>query len=149
MTVTQTDAVGTYHGPALVIHPENETFWRSLRAGELRLQRCTSCGVVRFPLGPLCHKCGSFEYSWDPMPPEGTVSAAVVIHRATGDQHWAEEVPFLTGLVDMAEGLRLPGRIFCDCGEAEKHGTPVTAGHLDMGEDYGVLCFTHSCRSDA
>jgi uncharacterized OB-fold protein len=138
--------VGTYPGPEPVIHPESEPFWRGLGDGRLLLQQCGSCGRVRWPIAPVCHECGSFEHTWTEVSAEGAVSAAVIVERATGDPLWAEQTPYLTGMVDLPEGLRLPGRVLCDCGEGARHGAPVTAARFSTADGYGVLCFVHGCR---
>jgi uncharacterized OB-fold protein len=137
---------GTYTGPEPVIHPESEPFWRGLGDERLTLQRCSSCGRVRWPIAPVCHVCGSLEYAWSEVSGEGTVSAAVVVKRATADPTWAKEVPYLTGMIDLPEGLRLPGRVLCDCGEGARHGTAVRAARFSTDDGYGVLCFVHGCR---
>jgi uncharacterized OB-fold protein len=134
--------VGTYRGPAPVVHPESEPFWRGLGEGRLQLQRCDACGTIRFPIAPVCWNCGALEHTWTPVATTGTVSAAVTVRRATGNQVWAQEVPFVSAQVDMADGHRLPGRIVVadpDAGVTE--GTPVEAAYLAAESGYGVLCF--------
>lgn len=134
--------VGAHRGPAPVVHPETEPFWRGLGEGRLRLQRCTACGTVRFPLGPVCWRCGSFDLEWTDVATTGTVSAAVTVRRATGDPLWAGEVPLVSAQVDMdLVGVRLPGRILCDPYAPPPHGTPVEAAYLSTDDGYGVLCF--------
>lgn len=137
---------GTYDGPEPAIHPESEPFWRGLGEGYLRLQQCTLCGRVRWPIAPVCYVCGALDHAWVNVPGEGTVSAAVTVKRATGDPAWAKEVPYRTGMVDFPNGLRLPGRIMCDCGAGNRHATPVRAARLVAEDGYGVLCFVHGCR---
>jgi uncharacterized protein len=140
--------VGEYRGPGPVVHPESEPFWRGLGEGRLELQRCDSCGTVRFPVAPVCWNCGSLEYTWTGVATEGTVSAAVTVHRATGNQLWAGEVPFVTAQVDMADGHRLPGRVLCPDPEAGvAAGTAVEAAYLAAEGGYGVLCFVPRERS--
>jgi uncharacterized OB-fold protein len=132
-----------------VVHPETETHWRGLARGHLLLQRCRACRALRFPLAPVCHACLSAEADWVPAPTEGTVSAAVTVHRATGDQRWAEQVPFVVAQVDMPEGIRLPGRIVdADPATPPKRGTRVSAAFLDAGGGVGVLCFTITDRKE-
>ena len=133
--------VGEYRGPAPVVHPESEPFWRGLGEGELRLQQCTTCQTVRFPVAPPCWSCGSLGYEWIPVPVTGTVSAAVTVFRATGDQLWAAEVPFVTAQIDMDGGYRLPGRVICPPNTEVLHGMPVQAAYLKAGDGLGVLCF--------
>lgn len=131
--------VGEYRGPEPVVHPESEPFWRGIGEGTLRLQQCGSCATIRFPVAPVCWNCGSLEYEWVPVPTTGAVSAAVTVRRATGDQLWAQEVPFVTAQVDMEGGHRLPGRVI-GAGEVGP-GTPVEAAYLAAAHGYGVLCF--------
>ena len=139
--------VGQYRGPDIVVHPESEPFWKGLGDGQLKLQKCAHCRTVRFPVAPMCWGCGALEYEWTPVAIEGTVSAAVTVHRATGDQRWAVEVPFVTAQVDMADGLRLPGRVVSDQPVAPPHGYPVRAAYLEAPGGYGVLCFVPEERA--
>lgn len=131
--------------PDPLIHPDTQAFWDGLERGELLAQVCTSCGTWRFPFGPVCFACRSFEHAWRPLDPVGTVAAVVVVRRATGERVWSEHVPFLSGMVDMAHDLRLPGRVLCTCGEARQRGTPVRAVRL-VAEGHPVLhAFAHAC----
>ncbi|KDA04874.1 hypothetical protein DC31_04380 [Microbacterium sp. CH12i] len=84
------------------------------------------------------------DYSWKEVVGNGNVAVAIRVERATGDPVWASQVPFISGLIDIAPGLRLPGRIFCNCGEVLTRGTAV-AGSYQPGDGFGVLCFTHDC----
>ena len=42
-----------------IIHPENAPYWESLKKHELRLQRCTECATLRYPVSPVCYQCMS------------------------------------------------------------------------------------------
>ena len=137
--------IGLYQGPPPVIHPESEPFWRGLRDGELRIQQCDRCAVRRFPIAPMCWSCGSGDSTWILISPFGHISTAITIHRATGSREWADEVPFVAALVDMRDPVRLPGRVFCGCGLAERRGALVRAAVLEFGAEYAVLCFQHDC----
>ena len=140
---------GVYSGPPPVVHPETEAHWRGLAKGHLLLQRCRDCSTLRFPLAPVCWACLSAEADWVPAPTQGTVGAAVTVNRATGDQRWAAEVPFVVAQVDLPEGIRLPGRVVdADPATPLKRGTPVSAAFLDAGDGVGVLCFTITDRKE-
>lgn len=132
--------------PSPLVHPETATFWSSLADGELVVQRCTSCATKRFPFAPVCFKCGSLESEWSPVAAEGTVAAAVRVHRATGDPAWSGYAPYLAGLVDVEDGIRFTARIACTCGAAARRGTRVRAIALVGPDGLGVLGFAHSCR---
>jgi uncharacterized OB-fold protein len=131
--------------PDPVIHPETEPFWSGLAQGELKLQECGACHTYRFPFAPVCFKCLSFESTWRPISPRGTVAIAVRVHRATGNKVWAAHAPFISGLVDMEHGVRLPGRIHCTCGEATKRATSVSAVVIDSPGGVPILGFMHAC----
>lgn len=131
-------ALGQYHGPVPPIHPETARHWSSLKEGRLELQRCTSCREVRFPLAPMCWLCSSPAWEWVEVDGDGTVSSAIIIHRALGDQAWASEIPFTVALVDLACGVRLPGRVV---GEGDVgRGAAVKAGFFET-DGFGVLGF--------
>jgi len=128
-----------------IVHPEIEGFWAGLRERELRVQVCSRCGTYRFPFAPVCFNCRSFDATWEVISPSGTVASAVTVHRATGEQVWASHVPFVSALVDLEHGLRLPGRILCSCGEAASRGARVRAVVLAAEGAVDVHGFAHSC----
>jgi uncharacterized OB-fold protein len=69
MTATLPEALPT--GPA---HDGNDRgFWDGLRAGALRLPRCTGCATWRTVGRPVCAACWSFDSSWEPVRAAGTV----------------------------------------------------------------------------
>jgi uncharacterized OB-fold protein len=131
--------------PEPVIHPEVEAFWNGLGTGRLLVQRCRRCGTWRFPIAPVCHRCRSFDYSWEPISPSGRVAAAVTVRRATGDAVWATHVPFASAIVDVDHGLRLPGRLLCRCGQGSRRGSAVEAVVLGAPRLAPVLGFAHGC----
>lgn len=47
--------------------------WEGLRAGELLLQRCRKCSNWVWSPRPICPQCHSFDMSWQPVDPVGTV----------------------------------------------------------------------------
>lgn len=83
-----------------------EPFWRSIREGKLRLQRCVRCGCFRHPPQPICARCSSFDDEWVEASGEGTLYTFTIVHHPV---HPAMEswVPYATGLVELAEGVRM------------------------------------------
>jgi uncharacterized protein len=131
--------------PEPVVHPESEPFWDGLGIGELRIQVCADCGAYRFPVAPVCYRCRSFDYAWTPIEPTGRTSAVVEVTRATGDAIWGVHVPYLSGTVDVAHDLRLPGRILCSCGSARERGVAVHAVVLTARDRRPVHAWAHTC----
>jgi hypothetical protein len=46
------------------INDVNRPFWDACARGELRLQRCLSCGHLRYPAAIVCPECLSAETEW-------------------------------------------------------------------------------------
>ena len=84
----------------------DEPFWRSIGEGKLRLQRCAKCGCFRHPPQPICARCASFEDEWVEASGEATLYSFTIVHHPV---HPAVEtwVPYATGLVELAEGVRM------------------------------------------
>jgi hypothetical protein len=101
--------------------PDRDTapFWEAQRRHELRFQRCSACGHVRYPVGPLCPECRSFDCEWVLSSGRGVVYSYTVVHHQT---HPAFPVPYTTLLVELEEGPRLIAQL------RAPEGTPVAIG---------------------
>lgn len=141
---------GAFAGPGPVVHPQTRPFWDRLAEQRVfSVARCLRCGTRRYPLAPGCHACLSFEYEWVDLDPEGTVSAAVRVERATGISAWQAGTPYTSALVDLADGLRVPGRVLCDCGAALRHGCAVRMCLVPTASGGVVPAFVHACYAGA
>ena len=67
--------------PVPQVDIDDAPMWGHVADGALRLQRCTSCGYVRFPPGPVCPACLSPDTTWDQMAGRGRVLSWVVFRR--------------------------------------------------------------------
>ena len=132
-------------GEAPLVHPENAALWAALADGAFRLQRCLECDTVRFPVAPVCWNCLSPDYALADGDGSDVVAASIVIERVTSGSVWAQHVPYRTGLVDLAAGLRVPGRILCNCGRAARPGTPVRMCRVATEKGQQVFAFAHDC----
>lgn len=88
------------------ITDENRPFWDAARAGRLVMQRCTSCGHVRYPISAVCPRCLRSAAEWIDLSGRGSVLSFVVFQRAYNPA-WAERVPYNVALVQLAEGPRM------------------------------------------
>lgn len=107
-------AAATDAKPAAIKRPppgisdDTRFFWDGAREGKLLIQRCTSCGTLRHPPGPVCPSCHSFEWNTLQASGLGTVYSFVVMH-------YPEVPPFdhpnPIALIELDEGTRLTAQL--------------------------------------
>jgi uncharacterized protein len=105
------DQVARLPRPAMEI--DTEPYWQACRRHELRMQRCSNCGTVRFPPRAICYECGSFEHEWALMSGRGKVYSWVVPHHPVHPGA-VNLVPYACVLVELEEGPRMISTIV-DC----------------------------------
>ncbi len=90
--------------PRPAVTQDNAFFFEGARQGQLLIQRCASCGVLRHPPRAMCSECRSFD--WDTVAASGraTLYSFVVVHYPEVP---AFDYPLVVGLVELAEGTRL------------------------------------------
>ena len=87
-----------------VINRDNAYFFDGTAIGELRIQRCNACGVLRHPPGPACPECGAFDRGHVVAAGTGTVFSYLVHHAP---QVPGKQLPLVIALVDLDEGVRM------------------------------------------
>ena len=104
--------------------PDRDTapFWEAQNQHEMRFQKCTQCGSVRYLVGPLCPSCRSFEFEWITSSGRGRVYSYTVVRHQT---HPAFPVPYTVALVEMEEGPRVIAQLRAGAGEPIQIGAPV------------------------
>lgn len=85
---------------------DNAPHWAAARAGELKVQRCGTCGRYRFPAAPICPACRSREVSWQAVDGQGSVESFCRFHKAYWPGFQAE-LPYAVVLVRLDCGVRL------------------------------------------
>lgn len=88
----------------------SEAYWDGAADGRLVLQRCTSCGTVRHYPRVLCSVCQSFGVEPITATGRGTIHSWTIAHHAF-DPAFADQLPYALVTVDMAEGVRVLGRL--------------------------------------
>lgn len=92
--------------PLPTVTPATEPFFAGARAGELRVQRCTACGELRFPARSRCSHCLATGAAWVPVSGRGEVYSFVVMHQVYHPA-FAAEVPYTVAVIQLAEGPRM------------------------------------------
>ena len=87
-----------------VVNRDNAYFFEGTRAGELRIQKCNQCGVLRHPPGPACPDCGALDRGHVVASGEGTVFSYLAHHAP---QVPGKELPLVVALLDLDEGVRM------------------------------------------
>ncbi len=90
--------------PAPPIGRDNAFFWEGVEAGELRIQKCNGCGVLRHPPGPMCDRCGSTDQGYVVASGRGVVYSHVTHHYPPLP---GVELPHVVLLVELEEGVRV------------------------------------------
>jgi uncharacterized protein len=105
------------------VSPDTEFFWAGTQAGELRIQRCGSCGALRHPPGPACLSCGSVgKAEYQVAAGTGTVYSYVV-HRHPPVP--GKTLPIVIALIELTEGVRMLGELTGIDPAAVRIGLPV------------------------
>jgi uncharacterized OB-fold protein len=108
-----------------------EPFWAGTAKGELRVQRCGSCGAVRWPPRDACAKCGAVKAEWVAVAGRGQLFSWTVIAR-TPLADFAERVPYVVGLVALDDWpVRFVGGVAIDDPDKLAIGMPVTVAFRD------------------
>ncbi|HEY4066407.1 MAG TPA: OB-fold domain-containing protein [Burkholderiaceae bacterium] len=85
-------------------------FWEFARRQMLGLQRCTACGDVHFPPGPVCPRCLSDQQEWIPASGRATLFSWCRFHKGYWDSV-ATMLPYVVAMVKLEEGPVLMTRL--------------------------------------
>lgn len=94
--------------PKPSVNADSAFFWDGVEKSELRIQRCSACGVLRHPPRPMCASCHSLDWDAIAASGRGTVYSYVVHHHPPV---FGFDVPFAIALVELEEGTRIVGNL--------------------------------------
>jgi uncharacterized OB-fold protein len=86
-----------------------EQLCKFMSQGKLMGGRCKKCGKIHFPPRPVCDVCYSKEFEWVELPTRGKLLTYTVIHIAPAQ--FQALAPYAMGIVELENGLRVPGMI--------------------------------------
>lgn len=118
----------------------SQPFWEAAKRHELQIQRCESCGAVLFYPREVCSECLSSELSWIQASGQGTVYSYTIAQAPTHPA-FAEDVPYIVAIVELAEGPRLTTNIVGCAPTAITIGMPVVATYDDVTPDMTLVKF--------
>jgi uncharacterized OB-fold protein len=106
-----------------------EQFYKNINQGKLLGGKCTKCGKMHLPPRPVCDSCYSKEFEWTEVPTNGKLLTYTIIHIAPAQ--FQSMAPYAMGIVQLENGLKMPGMI---------RGVPleqVKVG-IDLTMDFGT-----------
>lgn len=89
---------------------DSEPFWQACEESRLVGPVCTDCGAWSWPPSPCCRRCRSQAQEWRELSGFGVIWSFARVHHAFHPS-LAKRVPYIVGLIDLDEGLRMVGRV--------------------------------------
>ena len=85
------------------------SFYKFVSEKRLMAAKCNECGTVLLPPKPMCTKCLSTHLKWIELEGAGKLLSYTVIYIAP--EQFQSITPYSVGIVELQNGLRLPGMI--------------------------------------
>jgi uncharacterized protein len=118
-------------------------YWEAAREGRLVVQQCQSCRQVWHPPLPSCPHCHSASLGWHETTGAGTVYTYTVVRHATHFA-FADKIPYVLALVELAEGPRLVTAITGCAPDEVRVGLPVRAVFREVADGVTLPYFEPS-----
>jgi len=119
---------------------ESRGYWEALKRHELYLQRCRSCGELRFYPRALCPACLADDTEWVRASGRGTVYSFTVTYQNQAPG-FREELPYVLAIVELAEGVRCTTNIVGCPAEQVRIGLPVEVVFDDVTPEVTLAKF--------
>ena len=128
--------------PMPAANAETVGWWEAAAEHRLVVQRCTACGHVRHPPGPLCPRCRATTAQWWESPGTGTVYTYTVVRQAFIPA-LADRLPYVVIAVELdgTDGARLVSNLVDFEPGAVTVGMAVEVVWEDMGPELAVPRF--------
>lgn len=110
-----------------------EQFYKNINQGKLLAGKCLRCGKIHLPPRPVCSECYSKDFDWTTVSTKGRLLTYTVIHIAP--LQFQSMAPYAMGIVQLENGLKIPGMI---------RGVPLDQIKMGMGLtiDFGTCAAT-------
>ena len=98
--------------PVPVSNPLTQPFWEATKQGKLTVQRCRACSrLVWYPREFCPHPhCFENDMEWVEVSGKGNLHTFTIIPQAA--HPWFQErTPYIFGVIQLAEGLRMMGNV--------------------------------------
>jgi uncharacterized OB-fold protein len=126
--------------PVPAVTPDMREFFDGARAGRLMVQKCDSCGKLRFPAHDLCSKCNSTDSRWVPVSGRGEVFSFSIMHQLY-HPGFAKEVPYAVVMVELEEGCKFVSNLLGVKPHDIKCGMPVEVTFEKLSDEVSMPKF--------
>jgi uncharacterized OB-fold protein len=126
--------------PIPAITPDLREFFDGARAGRLMVQKCDSCGQLRFPAHDLCSKCNSTASRWVPVSGRGEVFSFNIMHQLY-HPGFAGEVPYAVVVVELEEGCKFISNLLGVKPHEIRCGMPVEVVFEKLSDEVSIPKF--------
>ena len=110
--------------PIPSVTPDLAPFFEASKRGQLVVQKCESCGTLRFPARPLCSHCLSPQATWMPVSGRGEVYSFNIMHQVY-HPGFAPEIPYAVVVIKLEEGAKMTSNLIGMKPHEIKCGMPV------------------------
>jgi uncharacterized OB-fold protein len=101
-----------------------EQFYKRLSQKKLMAGKCIKCSKLHLPPRPICDNCYGQEFEWVEISGKGKLLTYTTIHIAP--VQFQALAPYTVGIVQLENGLKLPGMISNVAAEQLKIGMNLT-----------------------
>jgi uncharacterized OB-fold protein len=117
---------------------DNAFWFDAAKEHRLVIQKCSSCGVLRHPPGPMCAACHSTEWEAVDASGQGTVYSFVTNHYP---QVPSFDYPLNVSLIELEEGVRLVANVIGIEADAVEIGMAAEVEFVDHDDDLSLPAF--------
>lgn len=115
-------------------------FWEAAKRHEVQIQRCGQCGANIFYPREVCPECLASDLQWVKVSGKGTVYSYTVAQAPTHPA-FADDVPYVIAIVELAEGPRITTNIVGCEPEDVRVGMPVEVTFDDVTPEVTLIKF--------
>jgi len=134
-----------YKKPLPHVDEENRWFWEACARHELVLQKCATCGTIRYYPRALCPSCLSSETRYLRASGRGTVYTFTVTYQNQAPG-FRDELPYVMAYVELEEGPRILTNIVNTPPDAVAIGMPVEVAFETVEDDLVLHYFRPAAR---
>ena len=127
-----------------MIDEGNKAFWDACAASELRVQRCITCGHLRYPISTVCPECLSEDAAWELLSGRGTV-VSFCIFRHAYNEAWRDRLPYNVALIQLEEGPRMLSNVHGVSPDEIRVGLEVKVA-FEVEQGFSIPVFERAAR---